>query len=70
MGGHFGAVTLKRARKFMAQFAPDMQIEEALENRRLAYAVTDAYRPGYAFTGRTPRKAMLAAGVYYTEVTP
>ena len=43
-------------------YGGDMQIEETGRLRGMKYRVTDTYRPGVIFEGKTPRLAAQAAG--------
>ena len=56
------AWTLKAAREWLRVNCPDAQIESITLNKALAYQVTDAYRPGASFTGKTPLDALRNAG--------
>jgi len=58
-GGTFGNCSLNRARNFLrAMSAGDAEIQ-ALP--RGGYRVTDKYRPGMEWLGKTPREACRAA---------
>ena len=64
-GGTAGAWHLGAVRKYMDQmYGGNMQIEETGQLRGMKYRVTDTYRPGVIFEGRTPRLAAQAAGCH------
>ena len=61
-GGNFGAWTEKACRKYLDKVAPlgyDLR-----GNTHRGWRVTDDYRPGMVWTGKTPAQALRAAGVW------
>ena len=57
----YGKWTAKAARKYMEKvLSPDW----TLDGDGGDYEVRDAYRPGQVWRGRTPAKALKAAGVW------
>lgn len=64
MSGHFGCITQERAEQWLAAIGfKDFAIHPPRRGRPYDYTVTDTYRPGREYVGRTPRKALLAAGL-------
>lgn len=60
-GGQFFPITEKAAREYLAVVCGnDYTIQQ---HPRGGYVVTDKYRPGVSFYGKTPRAACQSAGV-------
>lgn len=57
----FGAWTEKAMRKYMEKVVP---VGYELHGYTGKYVVTDDYRPGMQWTGKTPAEAMRNAGVW------
>lgn len=62
-------LTLKEARNWMARCAQTGFSIEAnpSRDRKMAYVVTDAERPGWKAYGRTPRQAIQNAGMIISQ---
>lgn len=64
MSGHSGNLNQNRAERWLAAIDfTDFSIECPRRGRPDHYTVTDKYRPGCEFLGRTPRLALKAAGL-------
>ena len=72
-GGHFGALTSAKVEKTFAELNPDWSIDNAVIGtvvrhgriwQNYGYTVTDRFT-GNRFTGKSPRKALEAAGAFW-----